>query len=88
MWQQEKQNKNAIEIAKKGGDLYDKFVLFITDFQRVGKSIDDAQVSYENAVKKLSTGRGNMIKRAIELKELGAKTTKELPVEIAALDNN
>ncbi|MBU2530853.1 MAG: DNA recombination protein RmuC [Elusimicrobia bacterium] len=86
MWQQEKQNKNAIEIAKKGGDLYDKFVLFITDFQRVGKSIDDAQTSYENAIKKLSTGRGNMIKRAIELKELGVKSTKELPVEIAALD--
>ncbi|MCK4935687.1 MAG: DNA recombination protein RmuC [Elusimicrobiales bacterium] len=88
MWQQEKQNRNALEIARKGGDLYDKFVLFISDFQKLGKSIDDAHVSYENAVKKLSTGRGNMIKRAIELKELGAKATKELPVEIAALDND
>ncbi len=84
MWQQEKQTRNALEIAKKGGDLYDKFVLFITDFQKLGKSIDDAKTAYDNALNKIHTGRGNMTKRAVELKELGAKATKELPVELAA----
>ena len=79
IWKQEKQNKNALEIARQSGDLYDKFVGFVEDLSLVGSNIKTTQGNYDKAMKKLSEGRGNLIKKVENIKELGAKTTKSLP---------
>lgn len=78
IWKQEKQNKNALEIAKRGGELYDKFVSFTEDLLRVGKSLDDSKKVYVEAMRKLTEGPGNLVSRTHKLKELGAKTTKSI----------
>ncbi len=82
MWKREYQNRNAFEIAKQSGALYDKFVGFVDDLIDVGNRMDQAKNSYEGAMNKLSEGTGNLIKRAEKIKELGAKTTKSLPPKI------
>ncbi len=79
IWQQEKQNKYALEIAKQSGALYDKFVGFVEDLVEIGKKIDSSKDSYSNAMKKLYDGSGNLVRRAEKIKELGAKATKSLP---------
>ncbi|MEZ5106496.1 MAG: DNA recombination protein RmuC [Draconibacterium sp.] len=79
IWQQENQTRNALEIARQGGALYDKFVGFIADMEKIGKNIVVTQNSYNDAMNKLQTGSGNLIKRAENIKKLGAKTSKELP---------
>ena len=79
LWKVELQNKHAIEIADKAGALYDKFVLFVDNMETVGKKLDDASESYQNAFKQLSTGRGNLIGRIEELKKMGAHASKQLP---------
>ena len=78
LWRQEQQNRNALEIAKQCGLLYDKFVGFIDDLDKVGQRLDQAQSSYNDAYGKLKTGRGNLIKSAEKVKELGVKPTKKL----------
>ncbi len=82
IWKQEKQNKNALEIAKKGGELYDKLSAFVEDLIKVGTRMDDAKKSYEDAMKKLADGRGNIISRAENLKLMGAKATKSIDQRI------
>ncbi len=82
VWQQENQTRNAIEIARQGGALYDKFVGFIADMEKIGKGIGTAQNSYNDAMNKLNTGSGNLVKRAESIRQLGAKTTKELPKQL------
>jgi DNA recombination protein RmuC len=79
IWQQENQTRNALEIARQSGALYDKFVNFVGDLDSIGKGLDSTRKTYEQAMNKLSTGGGNLIRRADKLKKLGAKTTKELP---------
>jgi len=79
IWKQDNQNKNAQEIAKRSGDLYDKLVGFVNDFEKVGKSVEQAQNTYNSAFNKLSVGKGNLISRAEKIRELGAKNTKTLP---------
>src|SRR5207253_3040505 len=79
IWKQERQTKNALEIARQSGELYDKFVGFLNDLVEVGKKMDATKKTYEEAMNKFSSGRGNLIKRAETIKELGAKTTKDLP---------
>ncbi len=79
IWRQENQNKNALEIARQSGALYDKFVGFVDDLITVGKKIDDAKGSYSDAMKKLHEGRGNLVTSAEKIKALGAKATKSLP---------
>lgn len=79
MWQQEYQNRNAQEIAKKSGDLYDKFVDFVDDLINIGKQMDQTKKSYEGAMNKLSTGKGNLVKRSQDILELGIKNKKSLP---------
>lgn len=79
IWRQEYQNKNAVEIADQAGKLYDKFDGLIKDLLDVGKKMNDSKTSYEEAMKKLYTGPGNLIKRVEELKKLGAKASKTLP---------
>lgn len=80
LWSHDKQTKNAIEIADAAGRLYDKFVGFLGDMNEIEKSINNASKSYGNAMKKLSTGTGNLIKRVETLKELGAKATKQIQI--------
>ncbi len=79
IWKHEKQTANAIEIARQGGALYDKFVSFLSDLDKVGKQIDTAQNTYKEAFNKLSEGKGNLIGRVEKLKELGAKASKDIP---------
>jgi len=82
IWKQEDQKRNALEIAKEGGLLYDKFEGFVQDLIKVGKSIKSSKDSYEDAMSKLTEGRGNIIKKIENLKDLGAKTKKRLPQNI------
>ena len=79
VWQQENQTKNAIEIARQGGALYDKFVGFIADMENIGKNLDTTRKTYDLALNKLHIGSGNLVKRAEKIKMLGAKATKQLP---------
>lgn len=78
LWQDNRQNENAKEISKQAADLYDKFVGFLTDFEEIGKSIDKSKNSYENAINKLSSGRGNLISRAEKFLDLGVKPSKSI----------
>lgn len=82
IWKQEKQNRNALEIAKKGGELYDKLSGFVDDLIEVGTRMKKANESYEGAMKKLSEGRGNIISRAENLKLMGAKASKSIDQRI------
>ena len=82
IWKQEDQKRNALEIAKEGGLLYDKFEGFVQDLIKVGKSLKSSKDSYEDAMSKLTEGRGNIIKKIENLKDLGAKTKKSLPQNI------
>jgi len=79
IWRYEDQNKNALVIAKKAGDLYDKFVGFVEALDDVGQKIGKAQESYQTARNRLSEGRGNLVRRTEELRQLGVKAQKELP---------
>ena len=79
MWNNERQHKNALEIAQRAGALHDKFVGFIEDLNKVGLRMNDAKKSYEDAMKKLHTGNGNMVSSILKLQNLGAKAKKELP---------
>jgi DNA recombination protein RmuC len=79
LWKQEKQTKNALEIARQAGGLYDKFVGFIDDMQKIEASIENAEKAYKNAFNKLQSGSGNLIRRAEKIRDLGVKTSKNLP---------
>ncbi len=83
IWQQENQTRNAMEIARQGGALYDKFVGFVSDMENIGKNLDTTRKTYDSALNKLQTGTGNLIGRAENIKKLGAKTTKQLPRNIS-----
>ncbi|MDH5414245.1 MAG: DNA recombination protein RmuC, partial [Flavobacteriaceae bacterium] len=82
MWQNEKQQRNAIEIARQAGALYDKFEGFVTDLTKVGKKMDEAKLEYKGAMNKLVEGRGNLITSVEKIKRLGAKAKKALPQKI------
>lgn len=78
IWRQENQNKNAIDIANKAGDMYDKFVGFVDDLIALGNKMKDSQKAYEGAMNKLYKGSGNLVKRSEDMKKLGAKANKSL----------
>ena len=82
IWKQEYQNRNAIEIAREGGNLYDKFVAFTEDLKNVGRHLDTTQKVYVEAAKKLYEGKGNLINRAEKMKKLGAKTSKNIDTKL------
>lgn len=82
IWKQERQNKNAQEIAERAGQLYDKFVGFVEDLKEIGKNMDRSRESFDSAMKKLSTGSGNLVGRAEKLIELGAKNKKNIPEDV------
>ena len=79
MWNNEKQQKNAIEIARQAGALYDKFHGLMTDLTAVGKDMDRAKNNYSTAMNKLFEGKGNLITSVEKIKKLGAKAKKALP---------
>ena len=83
LWRQDKQNRNAMLIAERGGKLYDKLVLFMDSFEKVGKSIDDAMTSYNKSFNQLRTGKGNVLRQAEDMKNLGAKASKSLPERLS-----
>lgn len=82
IWRLELQNQNALKIAQESGLLYDKFVGFVEDLQGIGKQIERTQGVYQEAFGKLKSGRGNLIRKAEQLKTMGAKTAKSLPLEL------
>lgn len=88
LWRQDHQNKNALEIARQCGALYDKFVGFIDDMEKLGQRIDQAQTSYHDAFSKLKTGKGNLIRTAEKVRELGVKPSKTLPAGLLDATEN
>lgn len=89
MWTNQKQQENALEIARQAGALYDKFHGFLNDLVIVGKKMDDAKIGYSDAMNKLFEGKGNLIVSVEKLKKMGAKAKKALPESILSrADNN
>ena len=86
LWKREYQNRNSIEIAERGAKLYDKFVNFVENLEKVGKNIDQAKASYTEAYKQLHSGRDNLITQTQKMKSLGIKNKKELPQSL--IDNS
>ncbi|SHI83493.1 DNA recombination protein RmuC [Arenibacter nanhaiticus] len=82
MWNNEKQQRNAIEIARQAGALYDKFEGFVADLTKVGKKMDEAKQEYKGAMNKLVEGRGNIVGSIEKLKKMGAKAKKSIPESI------
>ncbi len=78
IWKQERQNKNVLEIARLSGAMYDKFEGFIKDLDGIGKTLQQSQNSYENAMKKLTSGNGSLTTTAEKIKKLGAKASKQI----------
>jgi DNA recombination protein RmuC len=78
IWKQDLQNRNALEIARQAGALYDKFTAFTDDLIKVGKNLNTTQTAYKDAMNKLSVGKGNLVRRAEGLREIGAKATKQM----------
>jgi DNA recombination protein RmuC len=91
MWTNQKQQENALEIARQAGALYDKFEGFVADLIKIGKKIDESKVEYAGAMNKLVEGKGNLISSVERLKKMGAKAKKALPDNIinrAEIDEN
>ena len=78
LWKQEQQNSNAQEIASRGAELYNKLAGFVEDLDMLGKRLQQAQISYDDAYGKFSKGKGNVIRQAEMLKELGIKPSKSI----------
>lgn len=79
LWKREYQNRNSMEIAERGAKLYDKFVGFVENLEKVGKNLDQAKNVYNDAYKQLSTGNDNLVIQTQKLKSLGIKNKKDLP---------
>ncbi|HPI84981.1 MAG TPA: DNA recombination protein RmuC, partial [Bacteroidales bacterium] len=86
IWKHEKQTQNAMEIARQGKNLYDKFVNFIEDMEKLGNQINSVQNTYQDAHKKLTSGKGNLVRQAQNLISLGVKTEKSLSDKILPED--
>ncbi|WP_284653418.1 DNA recombination protein RmuC [Flavobacterium terrisoli] len=82
MWTNQKQQENALEIARQAGALYDKFEGFVADLVKIGKKMDEAKMEYQGAMNKLVDGKGNLVNSVEKLKKMGAKAKKALPENI------
>lgn len=90
MWKMDKQSQHAFQIAEESGKLYDKFKLFMDDMLKVGTQLSSTRTTYDEAMKKLVTGRGNLVNQAEKLREMGARNTKRIDEKLAqrALDES
>ncbi len=88
LWKREYQNRNAMEIAERGAKLYDKFVGFVENLDKIGKNIDQAKNSFNEAYKQLSTGNDNLVVQTQKLKSLGIKNKKQLPQSLVDHSQN
>lgn len=79
LWSQDRQSRNAIDIAEKSGAMYDKFVGFVDDMEKIDRSLTSSRAAYDSAMKKLRDGTGSLISRAQKLRDLGIKASKRLP---------
>lgn len=82
MWKMDKQSQHAFQIAEESGKLYDKFKLFMDDMVKVGNQLTSTRSTYEEAMKKLVTGRGNLVNQAEKLREMGARNTRRIDDKI------
>ena len=82
IWRLENQNKNALEIANEGAKLYDKFVGFLEDFEKIGKTFETGKSQYDSAMGKLKEGPGNVFRKMELLRELGAAPNKRIKTEL------
>lgn len=88
LWRQDNQNRNALEIAKKGKQLHNKIVLFMEAFQNIGRSIKSIQESYDTAFSRLSTGKGNVVRLTQDLEQMGVGSEKPIPSALEAAQND
>lgn len=79
VWRRHKQTLNAQEIARQAGRLHDAFALFVSSLEEIGNRLDQARAAYEQSISRLSTGKGNLVRRVMELEKLGARAEKTLP---------
>ena len=86
IWKREKQNRNASEIAKASGLLYDKFTSFTEDLSQIGSNLKKAENSYTQALQKLHTGKGNIVSKLEKIKQLGARTSKQISDNLLSSD--
>jgi len=86
IWKLENQNKNAQEIARQGEGLYEKFVGFVEDMLKIGTYLQSTQKSYDEAIGKLHTGKGNLVNRVEVLRKLGLKPNKSIPEKLLGRD--
>ena len=82
-WRHDRQNRNALKIAEQAGNLYDKFVGFARDLEKLGSQIETVRKTYDGAWSKLTSGRGNLVRQVETLRELGAKASKQMPKKTA-----
>ncbi|MFT5701588.1 MAG: DNA recombination protein RmuC [Desulforhopalus sp.] len=87
IWKFEQQSKSSLEIARRAGLMYDKFRGFVEEVEKIGKQLTSCRSSYENALSKLTRGRGNLVSQAEHLKELGVQVKKELPQSITDISD-
>jgi len=82
IWKQHDQNKNVVEIARQSGEMYNKFANFVYDLKAIGTRLGQANTAYDDAMNKLSTGKGNIIRRVAKLRELGIPVKRQLPEDL------
>jgi DNA recombination protein RmuC len=88
VWRIERQNRNVMKIAEQAGRMYDSFVALVAELEKASRNLQTAGSSLDDAIKRLHTGKGNLVKRAIDIKALGAKTSKELPPALVDLTDD
>jgi DNA recombination protein RmuC len=86
IWRYEHQNRNAEKIAAQAGGIYDQFALVVEALDEIGRNLDRARDSFEQTHKRLSTGRGNLVRRVEQLQELGARTKRKLPPSVSEIE--
>lgn len=88
IWQYEQQNENAQTIARDAARLYDKFVGFVEDLEKVGSALESSNKHLANAMGKLATGRGNLVSRVEKFRELGVQPSKQLNTNLLDKDSD
>jgi DNA recombination protein RmuC len=78
LWKKDLQSKNALEIIKKGEELFEKIVSFVNNFEKLGNYIQNSQNQYITLFNQLKEGKGNLIQKANALKDLGLKSNKNI----------